>query len=185
MTKQTQPYIFKTCEKTFPGKPGYSGWVPIIESGIQVHTSSNNRFVSVDVYSCQPFEREDVESFVRSWFKPEFVETVIVEARPGHRQPRPAGRHAFTPAFDRTAPRSDLARGANSGRLPSVPPCTFAAVPNQRAKNSASSAPTSSGRSSCKKWLQSGRAVISVCGRSAATRFIVFATSGRMRSFSP
>lgn len=74
MTKQTQPYIFKTCERTFPGKPGYSGWVPIIESGIQIHTSANNKFVSVDVYSCNKFDLKDVEEFVRKWFEPTTVE---------------------------------------------------------------------------------------------------------------
>lgn len=79
MTKQTQPYIFKTCETTFPGKPGYSGWVPIIESGIQIHTSANNRFISVDVYSCKPFDIKDVEEFVKSWFNPKTVETVFLE----------------------------------------------------------------------------------------------------------
>lgn len=75
MTKQTQPYVFKTCEKAFPGRPGYSGWLPIIESGIQIHTSAKNRFVSVDVYSCKKFDRAAVEKFVKDWFNPELVET--------------------------------------------------------------------------------------------------------------
>lgn len=75
MTKQTQPYIFKTCERTFPGKPGYSGWVPIIESGIQIHTSANNRFISVDVYSCKKFDVQEVEGYVRRWFEPKDVQT--------------------------------------------------------------------------------------------------------------
>lgn len=75
MTKQTQPYVFKTCERTFPGKPGYSGWVPIIESGIQIHTSANNRFVSVDVYSCKEFDPAEVEAFVAKWFSPKNVRT--------------------------------------------------------------------------------------------------------------
>ena len=77
MTKQTQPYIFKTCDKAFPGKPGYSGWVPIIESGIQVHTSANNHFISVDVYSCKPFDRSKVEAFVRDWFRPEVIDSQL------------------------------------------------------------------------------------------------------------
>ena len=74
MTKQTQPYIFKTCEKAFPGRPGYSGWVPIIESGIQVHTSGKNNFVSIDVYSCKKFDPDQVEQFVRDWFEPQEIE---------------------------------------------------------------------------------------------------------------
>jgi S-adenosylmethionine decarboxylase len=75
MTKQTQPYIFKTCETTFPGKPGYSGWVPIIESGIQIHTSANNKFISIDVYSCRPFDEADVVEFVKKWFEPKHIDT--------------------------------------------------------------------------------------------------------------
>ncbi|MEM7584696.1 MAG: S-adenosylmethionine decarboxylase [Acidobacteriota bacterium] len=75
MTKQTQPYIFKTCDRTFPGKPGYSGWVPIIESGIQIHTSANNHFVSVDVYSCKLFDQTAVQKFTMDWFDPEGIDT--------------------------------------------------------------------------------------------------------------
>jgi S-adenosylmethionine decarboxylase len=78
MTKQTQPYIFKTCEATFPGKPGYSGWVPIIESGIQIHTSANNHFISIDVYSCKDFDKANVEDFVKSWFDPEYIESFLL-----------------------------------------------------------------------------------------------------------
>ncbi len=75
MTKQTQPYIFKTCERAFPGRPGYSGWVPIIESGIQIHTSARNRFVSVDVYSCRKFDAAEVVAYVQKWFGARDVET--------------------------------------------------------------------------------------------------------------
>lgn len=78
MTKQTQPYIFKTCERAFPGRPGYSGWIPIIESGIQIHTSAKNRFISIDVYSCKKFSRAMVEEFVRDWFRPKVIDTEFV-----------------------------------------------------------------------------------------------------------
>lgn len=78
MTKQAQPYIFKTCETTFPGKPGYSGWVPIIESGIQIHTSANNRFISIDVYSCKKFDLGEVTDFIKDWFHPQHIETCFL-----------------------------------------------------------------------------------------------------------
>jgi S-adenosylmethionine decarboxylase len=78
MTKQTQPYIFKTCDVTFPGKPGYSGWVPIIESGIQIHTSANNQFISIDVYSCRRFDEAGVVDFVKQWFQPSHIETCFL-----------------------------------------------------------------------------------------------------------
>lgn len=78
MTKQTQPYIFKTCETAFPGRPGYSGWVPIIESGIQIHTSAHNHFISIDIYSCRPFDQADVVAFAKRWFEPENVDTAFL-----------------------------------------------------------------------------------------------------------
>lgn len=74
MTKQTQPYIFKTCGQTFPDRPGYSGWIPIIESGIQIHTSAYNRFISIDLYSCKLFDQERVKQFVIDWFQPEAID---------------------------------------------------------------------------------------------------------------
>lgn len=78
MTKQTQPYIFKTCETTFPGRPGYSGWIPIIESGIQIHTSAANGFISIDVYSCKVYDPAEVVDFVKNWFDPAEIETQLV-----------------------------------------------------------------------------------------------------------
>jgi S-adenosylmethionine decarboxylase len=78
MTKQTQPYVFKTCDKMFPGRPGYSGWLPIIESGIQIHTSAHNRFISIDLYSCKPFDCDKTEEFVQNWFQPEKIETQFI-----------------------------------------------------------------------------------------------------------
>ncbi len=74
MTKQTQPYIFKTCDRAFPGRPGYSGWVPIIESGIQIHTSAKNHFVSIDIYSCKLFDQTAVQKFTMNWFAPEGID---------------------------------------------------------------------------------------------------------------
>lgn len=78
MTKQTQPYIFKTCETAFPGKPGYSGWVPIIESGIQIHTSAANQFISIDVYSCKTYDPQAVVDFCQNWFQPSHIETQMI-----------------------------------------------------------------------------------------------------------
>lgn len=78
MTKQTQPYIFKTCETAFPGRPGYSGWVPIIESGIQIHTSAFNRFISIDIYSCRPFDQDEVVAFCKKWFEPVHIDTAFL-----------------------------------------------------------------------------------------------------------
>ncbi len=59
--KQTRPYVFRTPE-------GLSGWVPIAESGISVHTLTESRFVSIDVYSCKEFDTETIIAFTRHFF---------------------------------------------------------------------------------------------------------------------
>lgn len=38
----------------YPEKSGVSGFVPLIESGISIHTLTPNRFITLDVYSCKP-----------------------------------------------------------------------------------------------------------------------------------
>ena len=78
MHKQSPPYIFKSDEKTYPDKAGLSGWVPLIESGIQIHTLSPKNFVSLDVYSCGEFDEKKVEAFAREHFKPKSIEKKFV-----------------------------------------------------------------------------------------------------------
>jgi S-adenosylmethionine decarboxylase len=72
-TKQTQPYVFRTPEG-FAGKEGLSGWVPLVESGISIHTLTVSRFVSLDVYSCKEFSRPNIEEFTRQFFEPTEIE---------------------------------------------------------------------------------------------------------------
>lgn len=72
-TKQTQPYVFRTPEE-FEGKEGLSGWVPIVESGISIHTLTGSCFVSVDVYSCKEFDCERIIDFTNVFFAPEEIE---------------------------------------------------------------------------------------------------------------
>ena len=71
--KQTQPYVFRTPEH-FKGKEGLSGWVPIVESGISIHTLTGSRFVSLDVYSCREFDNNKIVSFTQKFFDPEEIE---------------------------------------------------------------------------------------------------------------
>ena len=67
-TKQTQPYVFRTPDE-FEGKEGLSGWVPLVESGISIHTLTGSRFISLDVYSCKEFSIEDIKLFTRQFFQ--------------------------------------------------------------------------------------------------------------------
>ena len=72
--KQTQPYVFRTPEH-FEGKEGLSGWVPIVESGISIHTLTGSKFVSLDVYSCRQFDNEKIMSYTQQFFEPKEIET--------------------------------------------------------------------------------------------------------------
>ncbi|MFA6039414.1 MAG: S-adenosylmethionine decarboxylase [Candidatus Peribacteraceae bacterium] len=79
MIKQSPPFIFQSDEKLYPTKAGLSGWVPIIESGIQIHTLTHTNFISIDVYSCKLFSTENIKEFVQSYFQCTEVEMHFIE----------------------------------------------------------------------------------------------------------
>jgi S-adenosylmethionine decarboxylase len=79
MKKQSPPFIFKSDEKTYPDKAGLSGWVPLIESGIQIHTLTPKNFISIDIYSCRKFEFKDLEEFVGKYFAPKEIEKNFIK----------------------------------------------------------------------------------------------------------
>lgn len=75
--KQTQPYVFRTPPE-FVGKQGLSGWVPIVESGISVHTLTESRFVSLDVYSCKRFDNDLIISSTADFLQPHKISANLV-----------------------------------------------------------------------------------------------------------
>lgn len=76
---QSPPFIFRTDGRRFPDKAGLSGWIPLVESGIQMHTLTVKDFISIDVYSCQPFEVEPIKAFVRRYFSPKRMDCRFLE----------------------------------------------------------------------------------------------------------
>ena len=74
MHKQTQPFVVYTDPVKYPDKAGISGWVPIVESGISIHTLTPTDFVSIDIYSCKKYRVKDVREFTRKVFKPKEIE---------------------------------------------------------------------------------------------------------------
>lgn len=64
MTKQSPPFIFRSPEGEYPDKAGLSGWVPLIESGISLHTLTVKGFVSLDIYTCGHMELEPTLAFL-------------------------------------------------------------------------------------------------------------------------
>ena len=55
-------------QELYPDKAGVSGWVPLITSGIQIHSLEPTRFITLDVYSCNWFSQVDVYQYAREMF---------------------------------------------------------------------------------------------------------------------
>jgi S-adenosylmethionine/arginine decarboxylase-like enzyme len=64
MHKQSPPFIFRSPDIEFPDKAGLSGWVPLIESGISIHTLTIVGFVSIDIYTCGFLNVADTTAFL-------------------------------------------------------------------------------------------------------------------------
>lgn len=79
MEKQAPPNIFRSDERLFPDKAGLSGWVPLIESSIVIHTLSVKNFISVDVYCCKPFSVDLAKSLCEKFFSPGRIDTQYIE----------------------------------------------------------------------------------------------------------
>ena len=79
MEKQSPPSIFRSDEVRFPDKAGLSGWVPLIESSIVIHTLSPKNFISIDIYCCRFFDQAKAEEFCRKFFAPKKIEVQYVE----------------------------------------------------------------------------------------------------------
>lgn len=73
MTMQAPPFIFRSPD-AFPDKAGLSGWVPLIESGIQIHTLVPKNFVSIDIYCCGEFDIARLIALAEVTFHPREVE---------------------------------------------------------------------------------------------------------------
>lgn len=76
--KQSPPFIFYT-PREYPEKAGLSGWIPVVESGFQIHTIVPKNFVSIDVYSCKGFDREKIKKFAVEVFHPKKIEENFLE----------------------------------------------------------------------------------------------------------
>ena len=79
MEQQSPPFIFHSDGEKFPDKAGLSGWIPLIESGIQIHTLSPKHFISVDIYSCRQFDPDEVRPLVQEFFRPKRVDEQFLE----------------------------------------------------------------------------------------------------------
>jgi S-adenosylmethionine/arginine decarboxylase-like enzyme len=73
MTRMSQPVVMhgptKNGDEIYPDKAGVSGWVPLIESGIQIHSMEPKRFITLDVYSCNKFDSEIIYNYAKECFE--------------------------------------------------------------------------------------------------------------------
>ena len=79
MEKQAPPHIFVSDATRFPDKAGLSGWAPLIESSVVIHTLSPKNYISLNIYCCREFDVEKAVEFSRKFFEPERVESQVVE----------------------------------------------------------------------------------------------------------
>ena len=72
MTRMSQPVVIHGPtdhgRELYPEKAGVSGWVPLIESGIQIHSIEPKRFITLDVYSCNRFDKDIILQYARECF---------------------------------------------------------------------------------------------------------------------
>jgi len=73
MTKMSAPIVIhgprENGVELFPDKAGVSGWVPLIESGVQIHSLEPSHFITLDVYSCKEFNPVTVLSAALAAFQ--------------------------------------------------------------------------------------------------------------------
>ena len=75
MEKQAPPNIFRSNAERFPDKAGLSGWVPLIESSVVIHTLSQKNFITVDIYCCRDFDRQKTIDACKQYFSPGKIES--------------------------------------------------------------------------------------------------------------
>lgn len=79
MEKQAPPNIFRSDGVRFPDKAGLSGWVPLIESSVVIHTLTPKDFISIDIYCCRSFSLEKAREFCRRFFHPQKMDEQYIE----------------------------------------------------------------------------------------------------------
>ncbi len=79
MEKQAPPNIFRSDATRFPDKAGLSGWAPLIESSIVIHTLTPKNYISIDVYCCKAFDRNVARNMCDKFFEPKKTDEQYLE----------------------------------------------------------------------------------------------------------
>jgi len=67
--KQAPPYVVLSPSE-YEDKVGISGWVPLIESGIQIHTIQRKHYVSIVIHCCRKINDRIVRDIANTFFEP-------------------------------------------------------------------------------------------------------------------
>lgn len=78
MEKQAPPSIFFTDATRFPDKAGLSGWAPLVESSIVIHTLTPKNYISIDIYCCKEFSLAKAKDFCRRFFSPKRMDEQFI-----------------------------------------------------------------------------------------------------------
>lgn len=78
MEKQAPPNIFRTPDERFPDKAGLSGWAPLVESSVVIHTLTPKNFITIDIYCCKEFDVNKAKLFVRKFFSPKRMDEQFI-----------------------------------------------------------------------------------------------------------
>lgn len=79
MEKQAPPNIFRSDATRFPDKAGLSGWAPLIESSIVIHTLTPKDYISIDVYCCKAFDLQKAKDICKKFFSPRKIDEQYIE----------------------------------------------------------------------------------------------------------
>ena len=78
MEKQAPPSIFFTDGRRFPDKAGLSGWAPLVESSVVIHTLSPKNYISIDIYCCKEYDVQKAKDFSRGFFLPKRLDAQFI-----------------------------------------------------------------------------------------------------------
>lgn len=78
MTKIMPPYVFR-YNGSVPEDWGVSGFVLIAESHISLHTFPEKQFLSLDMFSCKPFDTEQAVGFIKKYFQIQKYEMKVLD----------------------------------------------------------------------------------------------------------
>lgn len=73
-----EPIIVSATGHGKPIHDGYEGIIFWVESGAVIYTWEKFNFLTVDIYSCKPFDSEKALEFTKNFFKLTEVESQII-----------------------------------------------------------------------------------------------------------